>query len=51
MDSVRGWALTELVYSINMDSSANKQKFIWELKTINSNQKVSLITGYNSTDL
>jgi len=51
MDSVRGWALTELVYSINMDSSANKQKFIWEIKTLNTNQKVSLITGYNSTDL
>lgn len=51
MDSVRGGALTELVYSINMDSSANKQKFIWEIKAINSNQKVSLITGYNSTDL
>ena len=51
MDSVRGWALTELVYSINMDSGVNKQEFLSILKTINSNQKVSLITGYNSTDL
>lgn len=51
MDSVRGWALTELVFSINMDASANKQEFIGKLKTINSNQKVSLITGYNSTDI
>lgn len=51
MDSVRSGALTELVYSINMDSSTNKQEFIAKLKIINSNQKVSLITGYNSTDL
>ena len=51
MDSVRGGALTELVYSINMDSWVNKQEFLSTLKTINSNQKVSLITGYNSTDL
>lgn len=51
MDSVRWWALTELVYSINMDSSVNKQEFISQLKILNSNQKVSLITGYNSTDL
>ena len=51
MDSVIGGALTELVYSINMDSWVNKQEFLSTLKTINSNQKVSLITGYNSTDL
>jgi uncharacterized membrane protein YhiD involved in acid resistance len=51
MDSVRGWALTELVYSINMDSSVSKQEFLAKLKIINANQKVSLITGYNSTDL
>lgn len=51
MDSVRWWSLTELVYSINMDSWVNKQEFISKIKTINSNQKVSLITGYNSTDI
>ena len=51
MDSVRWWALTELVYSINMDSWVNKQEFLSQLKSINANQKVSLITGYNSTDL
>lgn len=51
MDSVRWGALTELVYSINMDSSVNKQEFLGKIKAINSNQKVSLITGYNSTDL
>lgn len=51
IDSVRSWLLTELVYSINMDSKINKQEFIWKIKSLNDNQKVSLITGYNSTDL
>lgn len=51
IDSVRSWMLTELVYSINMDSKINKQEFIWKIKSLNDNQKVSLITGYNSTDL
>jgi len=51
LDSVRSGALTELVYSINMDTSVNKQEFISQLKVINGNQKVSLVTGYNSTDL
>jgi hypothetical protein len=43
--------LTELVYSVNMDSKIKKQDFINALKVINWNLKVSLITGYNSTDL
>jgi hypothetical protein len=34
-----------------MAEDTNKQKFISEIKAINSNQKVSLVTGYNSTDL
>lgn len=51
MDSVRWGALTELVYSINMDTSVNKQDFIGKIKAINWNQKVTLVTGYNSTDL
>lgn len=51
IDSVRWWLLTELVYTINMDSTSNKQKFIWEIKKLNEWQKVSLITWYNSTDL
>ncbi|MDA9129067.1 DUF4956 domain-containing protein [Candidatus Gracilibacteria bacterium] len=51
LDTVRGGALTELVYSVNMESSVSKQEFLAKLKTINGNQKISLITGYNSTDL
>ena len=51
IDSVRWGALTELVYSINMEQKVNKQELISAIKSINGNQKVSLITGYNSTDL
>lgn len=51
IDSVRWWLLTELVYTVNMGSDSNKQKFIWEIKKLNEWQKVSLITWYNSTDL
>jgi len=51
IDSVRWWLLTELVYTVNIDSASNKQKFIWEIKKLNEWQKVSLITWYNSTDL
>jgi hypothetical protein len=51
IDSVRSGLLTELVYSVNMSTEANKQDLITEIKKINSNQKVSLITGYNSTDI
>ena len=51
IDSVRSWLLTELVYSVNMTPKINKQEFINAIKSINWNQKVSLITWYNSTDL
>lgn len=51
IDSVRGGALTELVYSVNMSSDVKKQEFISALKAVNGNQKITLVTGYNSTDL
>lgn len=51
IDSVRGGALTELVYSVNMNSDVKKQEFISALKAVNGNQKITLVTGYNSTDL
>lgn len=51
IDTVRGWLLTELVYTINVNPNINKQKLISDIKSLNENQKVSLITWYNSTDL
>ncbi len=51
VDSVRGGALTELVYSVTTSPDMNKQEFIYAIRTLTSGQKVSLITGYNATDL
>jgi uncharacterized membrane protein YhiD involved in acid resistance len=50
-DSVNGGMLTELTYSIGMKKSDQVQQFLAELKKLNSNHKVSLIAGYNGTDL
>jgi uncharacterized membrane protein YhiD involved in acid resistance len=50
-DSVSGGMLTELTYSIGMKKSDQVQEFLAELKKLNGNHKVSLIAGYNGTDL
>ena len=51
VDSVRSGLLTELTYNVILRKNTNKQEFISAIKKINGNLKVSLITGYNSTDL
>lgn len=51
VDSVHGGMLTELTYSIGMKKSAQIQEFLSEIKKLNDNNKVTLIAGYNSTDL
>ncbi|EKD64204.1 MAG: hypothetical protein ACD_51C00047G0002 [uncultured bacterium] len=51
IDSVRSGMLTELVYSIVPKKKVNTRKFLSDLKNLNGNNKVTLITGYNNTDL
>ncbi len=51
IDSVRWWALTELVYTISLKNNNKKQEFLSEIKKLNDNLNVTLITWYNSTDL
>jgi len=51
IDSVRGGALTELVYNVDMKTPNKKQEFLSEIKKLNDNLNVTLITGYNTTDL
>jgi uncharacterized membrane protein YhiD involved in acid resistance len=51
VDSVHSGMLTELTYTIGLKRSNLIQEFITELKKINGNNKVSLIAGYNNTDL
>lgn len=43
--------LTELTYSIGMKKSNQIHAFITEIKHLNGNNQVSLISGYNGTDL
>lgn len=51
VDSVRSGMLTELVYSVALRKPAKVQVFLAEVKKLNGNLKVTLITGYNATDL
>lgn len=51
VDSVRSGMLTELVYSVVLKKSASVQAFLSDVKKRNDNLKVTLITGYNATDL
>jgi len=51
VDSVHSGMLTELTYSIGMKKPGQIQEFLTEVRYLNGNNKVSLITGYNSTDL
>lgn len=51
VDSAHGGMLTELTYSIGLKKPNQVQNFITEIKNLNGNNKVALITGYNSTDL
>ncbi len=47
--SVQNGTLTELVYSIGMKKSNQVQEFLAEIR--NGDNKVTLIAGYNGTDL
>ncbi len=50
-DTVSNGTLTELTYSIGMKNSNQVQAFLDEIRKLNDNNKVTLIAGYNSTDL
>ena len=49
--SVQNGTLTELVYSIGMKKSNQVQDFLVEIRKLNGDNKVTLIAGYNGTDL
>lgn len=51
VDSVHSGMLTELTYAIGMRQPGTIQEFLAEIKRLNGNNKVTLITGYNNTDL
>jgi len=51
VDTVQNGILTELVYSVGLKKAAIMQDFIAEIKKLNGGNKVTLIAGYNGTDL
>ena len=50
-DSVNSGMLTELTYSIGIKKSSQIEEFLGEITSLNGNNKVTLIAGYNATDL
>jgi hypothetical protein len=51
VETVQAGTLTELVYGIELRKRADTQEFINELRRLNDNNKVALITGYQEVDL
>ena len=51
VDSVRSGTLTELTFSVGIKDQSKGMEFLSEIRRLNGNNAVSLITGYNSTDL
>jgi uncharacterized membrane protein YhiD involved in acid resistance len=51
VDSVQSGMMTELTYSIGMKKSNRIQEFLTEIRNLNGDNRVALITGYNGTDL
>jgi uncharacterized membrane protein YhiD involved in acid resistance len=49
VDAVQSGMLTELTYSVALKKQI--QEFLAEIKMLNGNNRVTLIAGYNSTDL
>lgn len=51
VDSVEAGMLTELTYSVALRKQSEIAEFLAEIKRLNGNNRVTLIAGYNSTDL
>lgn len=50
-DSIRGGALTELFYTVRLKKDNSPGDLIAALREHNSGQRVSVLTGYDQTDL
>lgn len=51
IDTVRSGTLTELIYNIVLKRESERQEFINAVRERSGNERVSLITGYDTTDL
>jgi uncharacterized membrane protein YhiD involved in acid resistance len=50
-DTVESGLFTELTYSVGLKRSTAVEDFLTEIKKLNGNHQVSLITGYSGVDL
>lgn len=50
-ESIRGGALTELLYTVRLKRGAAATTLLNDLRDLTSGQKVTLLTGYDRTDL
>jgi uncharacterized membrane protein YhiD involved in acid resistance len=51
IDTVRSGTLTELIYNVVLKRESERQEFINAVRERAGNERVSLITGYDTTDL
>jgi hypothetical protein len=51
VETVQAGTLTELVYGVELKRRVDAQEFMSELRKLNDNNKVALITGYHEVDL
>ena len=51
MESIRGGALTELLYAAKLKRGTDASTLMNELRTRNAGQRVAVLTGYDQTDL
>jgi hypothetical protein len=51
VESVQAGTLTKLVYDVELKKKVTSQEFLEEVRKLNHNNKVMLITGYHSVDV
>ncbi|UZN01629.1 DUF4956 domain-containing protein [Cellulomonas sp. S1-8] len=51
VETVRAGALTELFYSVRLNAGVTAQELIGALGDVNSGQKVTVLTGYDQSDM
>ncbi|RME99706.1 MAG: DUF4956 domain-containing protein [Chloroflexi bacterium] len=51
VETVQAGTLTELVYGVEFRSRTDPQQFLAEVRKLNDNHKVMLLTGHNEVDL
>ena len=51
VESVQAGTLNELVYGVELKGQADSQEFLIEMRRLNDNNKVALITGFHEVDL